>query len=179
MNDIRLNNIHFPVFRIGTEQPHTEDGVTFVVRSKHNVDRDNDHLVYVIDDKNQPGNSLASRRLALQASGAKLYKLSKAIFFIGDLIKLAKAGTWFVDMDGQVFEYRKTTRVALKFKPVSQVIPIAGGGAIVEVKGVAARFKTLFAPNPDQKWAGLLDVGGSYILYGLYDQQYDDTYRII
>lgn len=179
MVEVSLHNIRFPVFRIGTETPITEDGVTYLLRNKHVVDGDNEELKYIIDDKNAKGLTLSSRRLALHAQNARLYKLSKAIFFIGDLVKLAKAGTWFIDMEGQVFEYRKTTRVPLKFKEVVQVTPMNSGGAIIEVRGVPARFKVLFRPPETAKYAGLLCVGPSYILYGLYDQKYDDTTRMI
>ena len=119
------------------------------------------------------------RRLNLKNNGVALSKLRHAVFFLGDMIKLSKAGTWFIDSEGTVFEYRKSKRVPLVFKPLSQVIPIRTGGAIVEVQGVGTRFKVLHAPNQACKYAGLLLVGTGYLLYGLYEDKLPDTVRMV
>jgi hypothetical protein len=181
MNDtnIGLNNIVFPVFRIGTTKPEMQEGVTFFLQGK-NVGTDTEEFkMIIVDDKDMPGHSLAMRRLQMRDKGVELYKLSTGIFFLSDLIKLAKPGTWFIDKEGSVFSYTKTKKVRLIYRPIQSVFPLPAGGAVIEIKGIPSRFKVLYAPTSEQTHAGLLCVGTGFILYGLYDQMYEDTTRAI
>ena len=179
MNEIGLANITFPVYRIGVEKPSFDKGIAYYVLGKDTEYEDAQYQILVLDDKNIPHESLALRRLHLKKQGVKLYSISKAIFFISDLIKMAKARTWFITSTGEVFQYKKTLRVKLKYLPISKVMPMQNGGAIIEVKGLEQRFKTLFMPYPWQKYAGVLEYNRSIILYGLYDQEYKESYRLI
>lgn len=135
------------------------------------------HTFHIIDDRNIDKPTLAERRLVLMKNGAKLYNIKHAIFFIGDLIKLASVGSWFIDNNGRYFQYKKQEFAKLIFKKIVKVIPINTGGSILEVDGIPSRFKTLYAPMPHETWAGVLKLGKKFILYGLYDQQYDNTIR--
>jgi hypothetical protein len=179
MNNVGIGNIAFPVFRLGTTPPTIEDGVSFYLIGKDIEYSDAEYKMLILDDKNRPEPSFALRRLAMQNEGVGLYKLNKAIFFISDLIKLARGSTWFVDKDGQIFDYTKSMRVKLVYKKISRITPIATGGAIIEVAGESARFKTLHKPDPSATVAGLLLIKNSYVLYGLYDKMYDSTTRMI
>jgi len=176
---IDLSNISFPIYRVGPDKPTVDENVIFYLQGKDTEYSDAQYRIKIIDDKNRPEPTLAQRRLALRAEGASLAKLSKAIFFIGDFIKLAKSGTWFIDREGTLFTYKKSRRVKLVFRKIAKVTKLQAGGAIIEVQGVHSRFKVLFAPTHEQTHAGLLITGNSHILYGLYDQQYDDTTRMI
>lgn len=179
MSNIGFSNIAFPVFKIGNRKPNFDQGASYFLRSEQDSDGNWSDKYQIVDDKSRPEPGLALRRLAMQAEGAKLAKLGKAIFFIGDLIKIAKPETWFIDKEGQVFQYKKSMRVPLVFKPIQAIVPMQHGGAIIAVKGIPSRFKTLFMPTPEHKYVGLLEVGNSHILYGLYDKQYDKTVRVI
>jgi hypothetical protein len=123
--------------------------------------------------------TLGKRRLLILNSGASLQKVGKAIFFLGDLIKIAKRGMYFIDSTGRVFQYRKSTRAKLQFKRLINVIPIATGGAILEVEGIHSRFKCLFLPKTLELYVGVLEFGKSHILYGLYEQPYKSSWRMI
>lgn len=179
MNNIELSNIAFPVFKIGKNKPLFENNIYFYVLGKDLEYSDAEYKILVLDDKNKSGETLALRRLQLKAEGVELYGLSKAIFFLGDLIKLAKKNVWFVDSMGYVFEYEKTKRVPLVYKKIKSITPITTGGALIEVEGLSERFKTLFAPMYDEKYAGLLVMDKAHILYGLYDAAYKNTYRAV
>lgn len=179
MQTIRLDNISFPVFRLAAGMPTTQDGVSFFLYGRDIQSEDAEYKVAVVDDKNRKEPTLALRRLAMKTEGIHLYPIKTGIFFLADLIKLAKKGTVFIDKEGNIFEYEKSQWVNLIFKPISKIVPNNVGGAIIEVKGLPFRFKTLHAPTQDQTHAGLLVYGNSYILYGLYDQKYDDTKRLI
>jgi hypothetical protein len=174
-----LNRIQFPIYHLGQDKPTKEGTRWYYHYEVHHKDGEIDPKIVVVDDTSVTGNSLAMRRLQLKNNGVALAKLRHAVFFLGDMIKLSKAGTWFIDSEGTVFEYRKTKRVPLVFKPISQVIPIRTGGAIVEVQGIGTRFKVLHAPNQHTKYAGLLLVGTGYLLYGLYEDKLPDTVRMV
>lgn len=148
-------------------RPQEEDGVLFFF--------DNEKL-QIIDDKNLPADSLAGRRLKLFIDNEKLFKLKYAMFFFADLVKLNKKGLWFIDSKGKLFQYNKTKYVPLVCKKIESIHPSVGS-TIIEVDGF--RFKTLFSPLAEQKWAGLLKIDKGHILYGFYDKPFRDTIRKI
>ena len=175
---MNLSDISFPVFRLGRRKPIIEEGVSFYLNSTE-IDGCITYLPYIIDDKNIDEANLALRRIKIAKNGDKLFRLRRAVFFIADLLKITDGNTWFIDSNGKIFEYKKNTRVPLVFKPIKNIIPIKTGGAIIEVEGINSRFKTLYTPTIEHKVAGLLIYNGGYILYGLYDQVYDRTTRMI
>jgi hypothetical protein len=137
------------------------------------------YRIRVVDDKSIDSDSLGLRRAKLKQQGVTLHPIGTAIFFIADLVKLAKSTTWFIDKEGNIFQYKKSTRAKLIYRPISQILPINSGGAIIEVKGIPSRFKSLHMPTTGPTHAGLLSIGTGYILYGLYDKEYDSSYRVI
>jgi hypothetical protein len=157
----------------------TIEGVTLMYSHVRDEDNKESEVYRIIDDKNLPGATLALRRLNLAANGIKLKKLGRATFFLADFIKLARKTTWFIDSAGNVFQYKKDLNVKLTFKKIKQIIPISSGGAIVEVEGIPTRFKTLYMPDVENTYAGLLQHGMGYILYGTYTEKYKDTRRMI
>lgn len=175
-----MTEISYPVFRLGTDRPLFEDGVVmYLTRIKDEDTGETISNIRVIDDRNIAGSTLAGRRLRLLSEGVKLKKISRAVFFLGDLVKLATSKTWFIDALGNVFRYSRKTHAKLQFKKIANIIPINSGGAILEIDGIPGRFKCLYTPRPDEKFVGVLKYGLSYILYGVYTEQYDDTWRLI
>lgn len=136
--------------------------------------------VKIIDDKNLPQETLSLRRLQLSLEeGVSLFKVHNAIYFLGDLIKIATPSTWFIDSMGKVFNYTKTSRAKLKIYLIQQVIPIKGGGVVIEAKSIMTRFKALYPPGVGQDYVGILHWGKSLILYGFYEEQHDDSWRMV
>lgn len=174
---ISLTDIAYPVFRIGSERPLFEEGVVLYVYVRK--DESSFPTYYIIDDRTLEGKTLAERRIALLRQGIKMKKLGKAVFFLGDLVKLANSSTWFIDSMGAVFQYKKKTSVKLTYRSITKVIPIPSGGAMLEIKDIPGRFKCLFTPSSSSKYAGVLKHGLSYILYDISDTKYDDTRRLI
>jgi hypothetical protein len=140
-----------------------------------------DYKVCFIDDTTLKGDTLARRRLRMKSLGVPLMRLTKAFFFLGDLIKVATPKTWFIDSNGKIFNYHKQTRAKLKFHKVEKIIPLPSGGVIVEPDNLSVRFKALFAPNIplSELYVGILYLGLSPILYGFYDKKYNDTWRLV
>lgn len=155
-------------------------GVVYYSNSYHNVD-DNTVETYIklVDDPKLPQASLSRRRLAMKNMGAPLYPLRRAVFFMGDFLKLAKPGYWFIDSNGYIFTYRKSIKAVLTFKRITKVIPGKSTGSIVEVAGIPERFKTVFQVNPGMRYAGIIEYRGIHIFYGVYDRQYRDSWRKI
>ena len=172
--------IVYPVYSIiGSAVPSKDGTVTFTY--SESVD-DEENLTYsfkVIDDSSIVGETLGLRRLRIQANGDKLQKIGKAIFFLGDLIKIAKRSSYFIDSTGRVFQYRKSIRAKLHFKRLTNVIPISTGGALLEIEGLMQRFKCLFQPRTLELYVGVLELNKTHILYGLYEQPYKSSWRMI
>lgn len=165
---------------MGSTKPTLEKGVLLYFSITRDEDVNEDTYNYqIIDDKNVEGDTLAERRIRMMVEGVKLRKLSKAIFFLGDLIKIAKPSLWFIDGKGLLFNYRKQGIFPLVFNRIINIIPINTGGAILQIEGFPERFKCLYYPKSEEKYAGVLRYGASNILYGLYKEKYDNTKRKI
>lgn len=170
-----MNQISFPVYRLGNDKPITIDNVVLYYRQYE----DNTATYRIIDDKNIDKPTLALRRLELAKNKIKLKKLGRAMFFLADFIKIATRTTWFIDSSGAIFQYKKDTNTKLVFKKIKRIIAVPTGGALIEVEGVASRFKTLYFPSVENKYAGLLKYGMGYILYGTYPEELNTTRRMI
>ena len=156
------------------------DGVLYYSNTYKNIeDNTLSTNIKLIDDKNIKEGTLSRRRLKMRSEGAPMYPLNKAIFFLGDFIKMAAAGYWFIDVYGNLFTYKKSIRAKLVFKKVKKIIPAKSMGSIIEVEGVPNRFKTLHVIKESQRYAGILQHNGINILYGLYDQPYKESWRMI
>lgn len=178
-HNIALSNIQFPVFIIGSTEPIIDGPVSYLLSGTDTKYSDAQYKISVIDDKDVEGDTLAMRRLRLRAQGVTLKKLTKAVFFLSDFIKIAKSKIWFIDALGTIFKYVKTKTVPLMYKKVKSIHKMPQGGAIVEIEGIPSRFKTLFVPSSTLEWAGVLKDGPTFIFYGLYDKKYKDSVRRI
>jgi len=174
-----LTDLVYPVYRLGLELPQYSNGVVMYYRHYLLEDGTEESRYYVVDDTNVPGATLARRRLYLYQQGVRLKPVSRAVFFLGDLIKVATASTWFIDSAGNVFRYKKQARAKLTFKKIKQRHLIPTGGAILEVEGIATRFKCLYAPRDHEIYAGILQMGMQYILYGVSETKHKDTWRMV
>ena len=175
-----MTEVSFPVFRLTNKKPEREDNVLYYRNSYINQDTNVISTnVKIVDSKDEPGETLAHRRLQLQQQKVPLYPLRTAVYFLGDFIKLAKSNYWFIDSNGKIFTYKKTTSVKLRFRKIKKIIPSASTGSILEIEGIAERFKTLFRVSEFYRYAGILEYRGISILYGVYETKYNDTRRMI
>lgn len=180
MNEIGLTGLCWPIYRIGRSKPIIDDKVSYFLLGKATETDALSYKILFLDDRTINSPSLGTRRLVLEGAGNSLFKLKTAIFFLADLIKLANPSVWFIDSAGTLFQYIKTRRVRLVYKPISKIIPIATGGSIIEVDGLSERFKSYRTPElSSTPYVGLLEDKQSYILYGFYDKQYKNTNRMI
>ena len=179
---MNLSEIRWPVYLLKTEKPTIIDSISYYLYENHSEDEKGEILtkrkVLVVDSANEGGGSLALRRLQLKVQGVPLYNLRRAIFFLGDLVKLAKPTQWFIDSDGKIFNYTKERRASLRSYPITGTWPIGAGGAIIEID-YAQRFKVLHTPDPKLRYAGILTIKMEKILYGLYEEPFKETWRLI
>ena len=175
----KLSEIVWPVFRLGERAPVHDNGVVFYYT--HYVDEANSESVSlrIVDDANLPQPTLGRRRLELALQKQKLYPIRAAIYFLADLIKLAKSTTWFVDNSGRVFQYEKNTRAKLTTKRIKQVFPADGLGCVVELEGISNRFKSIQRPKEHELYAKVLKLGMGFILYGFCETLDPDSWRMI
>lgn len=177
---MNLQEIVWPVFLLRKQQPTTEDGVTFY-RSEYTsaTSEEVDVSLRIVDDKRIAKPTLGKRRLALLASGVRLYPIGRAVYFLADLLKLAGSTAWFIDTAGVVFQHKKAKRVKLLCKKITRVVSGDTTGAVVELQGIPTRFKTMFKPSSEELYAGVLQLGVGYIFYGFYKDPFKDSWRLI
>lgn len=174
---MKLSEINFPVFQISKQTTYSKIDNALVVIL---YDRETEEELYkYIDDKSVLGDTLGKRRLKLKLNGKLLYPLKDAIYFLGDLIKLAKVSPTFIDNSGKIFTYKKVNTVKLKMVSIKEIIDIPTGGSILSIVGIPQRFKTLATVPKTKKYAGVLVSSSGYILYGVYDTLKKDTWRKI
>ena len=168
---MKLSDLAFPLYLLRTNPPlEVEDSLIYI---------DSKNTVHVVDDKSIEGDTLSIRRLRMNMEGVKLFPLKLAIFFLGDFIKCAKPGQWFIDSNGKSFSYTKTRLVPLVFKEISKVLP-SGFSAIIEAKGIAGRHLSLYPPREGENFAGFLQIKPhTYVLYGFFREKHKDTRKKI
>ena len=182
MSTIQLQTINWPVFRLGEKAPQQRDGVVYY-SSEYEQDTDSElvvsHTLRIVDDSNLPGPTLGRRRLQLKESRAAVFPLRTAVYFLADLVKLAKATTWWIDSSGQVFQHKKSTRAKLTTHKIAQVLPAAGLGCVLQVEGLVTRFKSIARPKPEEQYAALLHFGRVTLLYGFSTTPLKPTWRLV
>jgi hypothetical protein len=177
---MNLEQIVWPVFRLGEREPQRDNGVIYYTTEYTDLDTNiNTATLRIVDDTNIDKPTLSRRRLQLLTQETQLFPIRQAIYFLGDLLKIAKKTTWFIDSLGTLFQYSKTRRAKIVVRRITKVLPTEGLGAIVELEGIAHRFKTVFKPDADAEYAAVLQCGLSYIFYGLYKDKPLESWRMI
>lgn len=176
---MNLSDIAFPVYNVtGFQAPETVSGISFTTVESYNEETEQSKTrIRILDDKNIQEPTLGKRRLKLLMKGVTLHKLNRGIFFIGDFIKLATPRKYFIDSNGIIFQHKKNISAKLEYRNIKNIIPIKTGGALLEVEGIPHRMKCLFMPKEDEKVVGVLKMPQSYILYGLYTEKYEPSWR--
>ena len=177
---MNLEKVHWPVFKLLDEEP--ERCGTKLLYRRLRIDFDTTDLVEiekVIDDTSVPGATIGARRIVLANQDVKLLKIKKAVYFLSDLVKLAKANSWFIDSSGYHFQYKKSKRCKLVCKKITNILPGKTTGVVLELEGIHSRFKAMRSPEPYEMYAGVLLHSSGYLLYGIYEHKFEDSWRMI
>ena len=178
---MKLETINWPVFLLKDRPPITADGVSAYITNSVSVDTGAlNYNILIIDDKNIVGKTLGERRLKLRASECvSLYPLRRAIYMLGDLIRLTVGKkSWAIDSSGVIFNYMKTIRASMTCHKILKVLRVSTGGYSLEVDGISERFKILNEVR-DCKYAGIISYNRRNILYGLYREKFNKTTRSV
>lgn len=167
------------MFKLGEKQPRQQDGVVFYFTEYVDNENITSGNMRLVDDTNLSGKTLGLRRLQLKSQEQKLFPIRTAIYFLADLVKLAKSTTWFIDSSGRVFKYEKNTRAKLVTKAIKQVLPADGLGCVIELQGISSRFKSLQRPSEHQHFARVLKLGMGFIFYGFCETIKPDSWRMV
>lgn len=177
---MNLEKIVWPVFRLSEKEPQRDNGVIYYATEYTDLDTsEGTSVLRIVDDTNIDKPTLSRRRLALLVQGVSLFSIRQAIYFLGDLLKQAKVTTWFIDSEGNLFQYSKTKRAKVVVRRITKVLPTEGLGAVIELEGIAHRFKTVFKPDADAQYAAVLQCGLTYIFYGIYKDKPNESWRMI
>lgn len=167
------------MFRLSEKKPIVEDGRVFYRAEYADIDSATiKQNIRLVDDRNIEKSTLGLRRLIL-LQNETLFPIGSAVYFLVDLIKLAKATTWFIDSQGKIFQYKKITRAKLRTHKINKVLPAGGIGCVLEVEGLVFRFKSMRLPESWEQYAGILYVDGGHMLYGYYEYPIKDTWRLV
>lgn len=177
---MELQEISWPVYRLGRTNPELIDGVWMVVKEYIIAETGETIFKYrIIDDKSVEGDTLGVRRLNMVADGVRLFPIRRATYFLVDVIRGSLPEHWFVDNSGKVFKYTKKAVVPLVCKEIVKIMPNTNNiGSIIEVKGLSQRFK-IAESKIHQQYAGLLVWGRGHLLYNLYDEPFKKTTRYV
>lgn len=177
---MNLTEITWPVFRLSEKPPVQRDNLVFFFTEYVTETNEPVGSIRIVDDRGLPQATLGLRRLALAADPqTKLHPIRTAIYFLADLVKLAKSTTWFIDNSGRVFQYEKNTRAKLTTKKIKQVLPADGLGCVVELEGISSRFKCMRRPAEHQGYARVLQHGMGFLFYGFCEEVKADTWRMV
>lgn len=176
----QLREIAWPVYKLGDKKPVVDGDLVYYYTEYATQTNELSIVLKIVDDKSVPQPTLGRRRLILsQDSSLKLFPIRTTIYLLADLIKLAKASAWFIDDNGQVFQYKKQTRAKLTTHKIKQVLPASGMGCVLEIRGITQRFKSLCHPTDYQTYAVLLYINKSYIFYGLSETELPPSWRLV
>ncbi len=177
---MKLETINWPVFLLGNIDVTTVNSVSYKETEVYLIEEERFAFnKLIIDDKNIKEDTLSLRRLVLMNRGVNLFPIQVAIYFLADLIKIAKNKVQFIDSSGNIFKYEKFKPAPLTCHRLKNILPSVGVGVIIEVEGITQRFKLMFEPNDEQQYVGLLKLNNSYLLYGMYNEPFKKTYRKI
>lgn len=168
------------MYRLSDNKPTIDGGLVYYYTEYTSETNETSLTLKIVDDKSVQQPTLGRRRLHLSLDKSiKLFPIRTAIYLLADLIKLAKASTWFIDDSGRVFQYKKQARAKLTTHKIKQVLPVNGIGCVLEVEGLAQRFKSLHHPNDYQHYAVLLSLNKTNIFYGLSETHLPPSWRLV
>lgn len=168
MKILRLHDIQFPLYSITKTYTKIWDEYNVKYISTNNG-------TYVLDNKNLPGDTVGKRRLHIENS--KTYKHRLTITSITQLLKTNY--DTFMDTNGNIFKYKKTKFVPLKYYKVNNITKTENNGCIVEFKNINYSIKINCRTAYSIQYIGLLHTDMGLIPYEYTDIKKSDSRRKI
>ena len=150
-----FTEIRFPVYPLRSyRKKYTIDKVTYI---------ESNFGIFVLDNKNLSGKTLAERR---SISSSLLYPLNKSYYTIEELM-LAKHKE-YIDSYGTVFKYKRTNFVTVYCHKVTGIDQLSSGGYLIKtetLKPIRYEGLDLYQANDDIPYVLVFESNG-YIIYG-------------
>lgn len=157
----KISQISFPVFKLAKFNWREEDGLIFLGDK-------------ILDDRNQPGETLGIRRL--QTPHKNLYRMRCCIDNHLGIIKQI-GDPFYVDNKGLIFIYKKTLNCKLHYHEITKV-ERRDVASLIRVKGVRQPFTVPRPPTHGALWAGVLYLHGlPWMLYEYSEEKKKSTTR--
>lgn len=168
MEQLSLFDINFPIFSVSKTYKRIweEFNVTYIETVKG---------VYVLDNKNIPGDTIGERRLKINNS--KLYNFKKSYYTISQM--LHSKYNVFVDVYGTVFKYKKTKMVPLIYYKVENISKASDGECVLSIPSINYYYKVTCRNAYGINYIGLLVTHNGYILYDLSEYKKNNSRRKI
>lgn len=165
-----INNIVFPIYKLRSyikiEQTPLDIVEVTTIKGR-----------YILDDKNIEA-PFAERRLLLQAKypDAKIYKLKERVPYLRQLVKY-KSGTTFVDYNGDIFRYRKSSKLfPVKSHKIERTKEY-GNWTIFEVAGIETPFMVGEPLSYNAKYASIMHTDWGAFLYDITSKPHEPYRR--
>ena len=134
---------------------------------------------YIFDDHSIPGTFEERRaKLSMMHPNMPVYKLKERVLYLRQLVKY-KSGTTFVDSEGNIFKYQKSSKL---FKITSHKITrkkAYGNWTILNVEGQEQPFLVGQAVLPTTTHASIMHSSWGPMLYDLTSKQHEPYKRKI
>jgi len=167
MEQLNVYDITFPIFKLPDFRRIWEDTNVLYIETESGV--------YILDNKNLDGDTLGKRRIRI--SSEYKCRLQKAYYTISQMIKSNKKH--FIDSTGRPFNYKKTTRVPLKYYKVTEVSTAKDGECILHVPKINFMYKINCRMAYTIEYIGILLTPLGNLIYEFSDCKKPDTYRKI
>jgi hypothetical protein len=162
---IYLKNVKFPVF------PLTNNNIFYNEKNKLICEMESGEKK-IVDDKSLEGDSLGLRRLKIPKES--LYNLRRACFDIGNFLLYTKLYRNFVDSNGILFSYKKSTFVPLYYRKILKYVPYKGGTMLL-IERLHCPIWYYRAIDLDKPYAALLYINRGFVILGLTDTPSERT----
>ena len=159
---MKIEEIIFPIYVIGTEEIKEQDGILFA---------DNK----VVDDKNMSGDTLGVRRL--QTSLPNLYPLKYMLEAMPNLMR--HRGYNYIDNEGNLFSYTKSKFFQMKYHKILAVDK-KDSASLLWLEDINFPIEVPRPPAIEYRWAAIIYRNNlPWFFYEYSTEQKKDTKRKI
>ena len=165
-NTPNFSDIHWPVWII---RPH--DSISGgLITDKRGIRR------LDLKENNTNADFPVRRIQAKSLTDYPVYPLKKPIWSLKDL--LSSGHLCFVDYEGKIYKYKKTTFYPLVYKEITKRW-YTDSSTVFKVKGINSPFEVRGKLNLKAKYAGILSIDKGYLLYEVTNTKLKDSRRKI
>ena len=164
---LKLGKVRFPLYKLRSYLDIDTNllGITKVTTIKG---------IYILDDATLPGD-FEHRRACIVG---KVYKLKERVIYLRQLVKY-KSGTTFVDADGKLFKYKKSSKMFdIRSAKIVRKVD-RGNWTVIHLQDFEQPFIVGQAVLPSTKYASIMHSSWGPFLYDLTSKKHEPYKRKI